>query len=94
MSLSDGAVQVEWDLLPPGITSVTIYASVNGIDQLWSADAGGWVAAVSPEQVQAGLHRKAAMLSVAKANCSAVGLVIVNDAFLHERRQRNSATVQ
>jgi len=45
-SLNEGSTSVAWYVLPPGVVSITIRASVNGRDQLWSADAGGWVAPV------------------------------------------------
>jgi hypothetical protein len=47
-ALDDPAVSVPSDRLPPGVIHITIRASVDGRDRLWSADAGGWVAPVKP----------------------------------------------
>jgi hypothetical protein len=81
LSLDDPAVSVPWDRLPPGVSHITIRASVNGRDRLWSADAGGWVAPVQPIHIQAVIQRKAAMVSRARAKCDELWLVVVNDEF-------------
>ncbi|HBP90898.1 MAG TPA: hypothetical protein DD706_24805 [Nitrospiraceae bacterium] len=80
-SLNEPAVRVPWDRLPPGVTDITIRASVDGRDRLWSADAGGWVASVEPTHIQPVLERKTLMASHALMKCQELWLIIVNDEF-------------
>jgi hypothetical protein len=80
-SLEEGAVRVSWDELPECIGDITIRASVDGHYRLWSADAGGWVAPVQPEHIQTVVDAKEGMLAAARAKCSSVWLVVVNDDF-------------
>ena len=80
-SLDEPAAIVPWGRLPPGVSDITIRASVDGRDRLWSADAGGWVAPVQPSHIQAVVERKCGMLAVARTKCEQLWLVIVNDEF-------------
>jgi hypothetical protein len=80
-ALNDPAVSVPSDRLPPGVSHITIRASVDGRDRLWSADAGGWVAPVQPADIEAVIERKTAMVSRARAKCDQLWLVVVNDEF-------------
>jgi hypothetical protein len=80
-SLDEEALRVPWDELPDCIGDITIRASVDGRDRLWSADAGGWVTPVQPDHIQAVVTRKEDMLAVARTKCTDVWLVIVNDDF-------------
>jgi hypothetical protein len=77
ISPPDEAVRILWQHLPPGIADVTI-RDARG-HEVWFADAGGLVASVEPEHIDAVIRRKHAMLRVARAKCSEVWLVIVND---------------
>jgi hypothetical protein len=81
LSLDQPTVTVPWARLPPFVSEITIRAAVKGGHALWSASAGGWVAPVQPEQIQAVLDRKAAMTERARAKCDELWLVIVNDEF-------------
>jgi hypothetical protein len=80
-SFDEPVMTVPWHRLPPGIVGISIRASIDGRDRLWSAHAGGWVAPVQPQHIEAVIQRKHGMLSVAKSKCSEVWLVIVNDDF-------------
>jgi len=51
-------VDLPRNLLPDEIAKVWAHASVDGVDLLWQLDHTGWVAKVSPEHVQAEIHRK------------------------------------
>jgi hypothetical protein len=80
-SIEEEAVRVPWDDLPDCIGDITIRATVDGHDRLWSADAGGWVAPVQPDHIQAVLDQKAPKLAIARTKCRLVWLLIVNDEF-------------
>lgn len=80
-SFDEPAVTLPWSRLPQGVAEVSIHASINGSDQLWQADAGGWVAPVGKKDVEAVIQRKAMMANVARSKCTEVWLAIVNDAF-------------
>lgn len=80
-SISDGSRSVAWHHLPDGVVAITIYASVDGADRLWSADAGGWVATVTANEIDVVLRGKQSMLAVARTKCRRVWLVVVNDVF-------------
>ncbi|MEZ5284331.1 MAG: hypothetical protein R2712_05885 [Vicinamibacterales bacterium] len=80
-SIGDGSRSVAWDHLPDGVVAITIYASVDGADRLWSADAGGWVAPVTANEIDVVLRGKQSMLTIARTKCRRVWLVVVNDVF-------------
>jgi hypothetical protein len=80
-TIEEGPVRVPQSELPDLIGGITIWASVDGHDRLWSADSGGWVTGVQPHHIQAILDAKAACLALARKKCSSVWLVIVNDLF-------------
>jgi hypothetical protein len=81
VSLDEPGVTVPWEQLPPFVSEITIRAAVTGGRPLWSANAGGWVAPVEPDQIQAVLDRKAAMGERARTKCQELWLVVVNDEF-------------
>src|SRR5690606_21250966 len=56
--IDDPIASVSWRDLPPSIASVHIHGSVDGKDQLWYADAGGWVVPVDASHVNAVVARK------------------------------------
>ena len=74
-------VKVHWQALPPGIAHISIRRSIDGVDKLWHADAGGWVAQIGPEDVRAVLFTKNRMHAAARQRCDELWLVIVNDVF-------------
>lgn len=65
---------------PEEVYGILISPSVDGTDKLWHPDAGGWVAAITPDHVIAELERKARRLSVARTRCDKLWLVIVNES--------------
>jgi hypothetical protein len=79
--LSDGELAVSWRDLPPQVAFISVHRSINGQDQLWHADAGGWVAEASSTDVQHVVTRKERMESKARQRCSELWLLIVNDQF-------------
>ncbi|MFN7985138.1 MAG: hypothetical protein U0Q11_25125 [Vicinamibacterales bacterium] len=80
-SFEEGSRDVQWDHLPPGVVAISVHASIDGNDQLWSANAGGWVASVAAEDIEGVLQAKQTMLAPARTKCRRVWLVIVNDKF-------------
>ena len=76
-----GATKVLWSQLPEGIASITMFASVDGRDRLWSPGNGGWVVPVQKDHVDAVIERKLHVSTAAKEKCDEVWLVIVNDEF-------------
>lgn len=80
-SITDTSTIVTGSRLPPEIISISITRSINGRDQLWHANAGGWVAPVKPQHIREVIERKSSMASVAKAKCDELWLVIVSDEF-------------
>jgi hypothetical protein len=72
---------VPWQDLPTEVAFISIHRSINGRDQLWHADAGGWVAQVSPIDIQRVLNRKAGMEPKARKLCDELWLLVVNDQF-------------
>ena len=79
--LAEGRYEVPLDLLPDGIVSCSVHASCDGEDQLWQGGHGGWVAPVTPEQVQAELTRKAPKATTMRLKCDQLWLIVVQDAF-------------
>ena len=74
-------VEVPWHRLPSQVVSIVAHPSINGRDQLWHADAGGWVASVQPGEVAAVIRNKAKNVRNLRACCDQLWLVIVNDRF-------------
>lgn len=68
--------------LPACIADVRIYGSVDGTDQLWQADAGGWVRPVDAALVNDLVARKdKRMARIARQKCDKLWLLIVCDLF-------------
>jgi len=74
-------VQIPWGYRPEETIGIRIHPSVDGKDKLWHADAGGWVATITPDHVRDVLQSKAKTASRARSHCGELWLVIVNDAF-------------
>lgn len=72
---------VSWRDLPASIANVHIHGSVDGEDQLWYSDAGGWVIPVDAQHVSAVVARKERMAQIAREKCDSLWLLIVNDVF-------------
>jgi hypothetical protein len=79
-SIEDGRRTVPVYLLPREIPHVSILGSVDGIDRLWQAGSGGWVAPITPEHVQREVERKASIIRNV-GGCAELWLVIVHDPF-------------
>ncbi len=60
---------------------MSIRRSVDGVDKLWHADAGGWVADILPKHIEEVVATKVRMHSAARQRCDELWLVIVNDVF-------------
>jgi hypothetical protein len=81
-SIQDPSIDVPWDLLPPEIGHAHIHGSVDGVDRLWQANRGGWVASILPDQVQAVIDRKKSKALAAREHCDQLWLLIANDMFV------------
>lgn len=87
----EGETVVPWSLLPPEVAHISIHRSVDGHDQLWHADHGGWVAQVSSSQVETVVQRKARTALRAREKCDQLWLLIVNDQFSRAAQAELSA---
>ena len=74
-------VVIPWGHRPEETYGIHIMKSVDGQDKLWHADAGGWVATITADQVRDVLRTKGRMVTRARSRCEKLWLVIVNDAF-------------
>jgi hypothetical protein len=66
---------------PRWVAGIQANCSVDGVDKLWHADAGGWVAKITSEQVSNVVRAKASRAPRARNKCDELWLVIVNDNF-------------
>jgi hypothetical protein len=73
-SIHEPSVELGFGELPSGVVHVHAHGSVNGVDKLWQADAGGWVAPVSPAQVQAESIASSVVSNWADPNAMSCGL--------------------
>jgi hypothetical protein len=80
-SINAPPASVAWRDLPSSITKVHIHGSLDGEDQLWHADAGGWVVPVDASHVSAVVARKERMAQIARQKCDRLWLLIINDVF-------------
>jgi hypothetical protein len=74
-------LDIPWHALPHEIAHISVRRSINGVDKLWHADAGGWVAEILPVHVREVLSTKGRMHFPARQRCDELWLVIVNDLF-------------
>lgn len=74
-------LEIPWDLLPKWAASIRVQGSINGVDKLWRANAGGWVAEITSEHVSEVVKDKARRAPLARTRCDELWLVIVNDNF-------------
>lgn len=80
-SMCETAVEIPWSNRPLGVSGILIHGSVDGVDRLWSPDAGGWVVQVTSQQVAEVVRKKAQREPLARKQCDDLWLVIVNDDF-------------
>ena len=78
-STRDPRVEVPRNLLPLEIAHVQAHGSVDGTDHRWHADAGDWVAPITPAHVQCEIARKEKAAYLARAKCDELWLVIAHD---------------
>lgn len=78
-SIHDPSLAIPRGCMPPEIAHARVHGSIDGVDKLWHADNGGWVATIGPADVQRELDRKAHVASAARSRCDLVWLVIVHD---------------
>jgi hypothetical protein len=74
-------VELTWEQRPEGISGIQIHPSIDGIDKLWHADAGGWVAEITKDHVASVVEAKSRSASLARTRCDQLWLVIVHDLF-------------
>jgi hypothetical protein len=74
-------MEVPGDVLPPFVSGLLIHGSIDGQDRLWQADAGGWVASITPEQIQSVLEKKDRTVGTARTKCDELWLAVVEDPF-------------
>ena len=79
--ISEPCVVLRFGEKPKWSGGIQIHGSVNGVDRLWHADAGGWVGQITSEQVANVVQAKAAHAQLARQECNELWLVIVNDNF-------------
>lgn len=77
----DKAVELPWGRRPEATSGILIFPSEGGKDKLWHADAGGYVAAISADQIARVVQAKARRAPLARTRCDKLWLVVVNDAF-------------
>jgi hypothetical protein len=82
-----------WQTLPQEVVHISIQRSINGIDKLWHADAGGWVAEILPEHIREVVATKVRMHSAARQRCDELWLVIVNDVFSRAAQAELGASI-
>jgi hypothetical protein len=81
-SIEEPRIEVPRHLLPREIAHVHAHGSIDGVDSLWQADAGGWVAEIQPEHIQSAIDRKVEKARTARLLCDELWLVIVHDLFI------------
>ena len=80
-SFKEPAVEIPWGQRPERINGILVHGSVDGVDKLWAADAGGWVAQIAKEHVAQVVQAKALRAPLARSRCDELWLVITNDDF-------------
>ena len=77
----ESAITIPWGHRPGWTAGIQVHGSVNGVDKLWDADAGGWVAEITSEHILEVIRSKARREPLARTQCDELWLVIVNDNF-------------
>ena len=73
------SVRLPRNLLPPEIAYVSAHGSVDGVDRLWQADDGEWVAPITPAHIEREIRRKEKTACLARMKCNELWLVIAHD---------------
>jgi hypothetical protein len=90
-NFSEPALKIPWDQLPEWAAAIQVHGSINGVDKLWHADAGGWVAEITSEHVSEIVKAKTRREPLARTRCDELWLVIVNDNFSNAAQAEISA---
>lgn len=72
---------IDWKLLPEGVNTISMHGSIDGIDQLWSADSSDYVAKIETDQIQTVISDKFRIERRARSQCDELWLVVVNEVF-------------
>ena len=80
-SICETVAEVHWGELPKEVVHIIVWGSFDGVDKLWKASSGGWVAQIEPAHIQEVLDKKAGSLTRAKRKCYEVWIAIVEDSF-------------
>ena len=78
---NEPAIMIPWGRRPEWSAGIQVHGSINGVDKLWDADAGGWVAEITSEHISEVVRGKASREPLARTQCDELWLVIVNDNF-------------
>jgi len=78
-SIDEPMIAIPWGYRPKWTGGIQVHGSVDGVDKLWQADAGGWVAEITIEHVLGEIRRKASREPCARTRCDELWLVIAND---------------
>lgn len=81
ISVTDRTLTLGFFELPQEILHVTVHGSADGIDKVWYASSGGWVAPIDSDLVQREIDRKRTKADAARKHCDELWLVIINDCF-------------
>lgn len=79
--ITEPYVRLPWEHKPKWAGVIGVHGSVDGIDKLWQADAGGWVAEITREHISNIVRSKSHREPLARIQCDELWLVIVNDNF-------------
>jgi hypothetical protein len=81
ISIHEPPIEVDIELLPPEVASISVYGSVDATDELWYPAIAGWVAPIERDHIEADIARKAEKLPTIRRKCAIAWLLIVNDGF-------------
>ena len=79
--ITEPDVELPWEYKPKWAGLIRVAGSIDGIDKLWQADAGGWVAEITSEHISNVVRNKSNCEPLARIQCDQLWLVIVNDNF-------------
>jgi hypothetical protein len=79
--ISEPMLEIPWGRRPKWAAAIQVHGSIDDVDKLWHADAGGWVAEITSEHVSEIVKAKARREPLARTQCDELWLVIVNDNF-------------
>ena len=73
------AIEIPSGVRPSMTAGIRVRGSVDGKDKLWQADAGGWVAKLTSQQIARAVIAKERQEAAARNRCDELWLVLVND---------------